>query len=230
MIIPPIAIVGPSGTGKSYALRNLDPASTVIFCPERKALPFKTKFQHLVFPDPNSGNGYHNDSMSTITKAFESPKIKTVVIDSATKHFELLLKKSDEIHKGYDVYKWYNKQIYLFLELLKTVPDKYVFILAIDEIVEVLGSAGSKLYSMRRIKVGGKEWEGSVEKEFTIVLYTDFRLNDKGESQYRLRTNTDGVCSAKSPPGMFDQFIDNDAAIIIEKMNAYYGFEPNILV
>jgi hypothetical protein len=36
-----ILVVGESGTGKSRALLNLDPATTVILSPNRKDLPFK---------------------------------------------------------------------------------------------------------------------------------------------------------------------------------------------
>ena len=38
---PNIFIVGPSGTGKSSSLRNLNPATSIILNTEQKALPFR---------------------------------------------------------------------------------------------------------------------------------------------------------------------------------------------
>ena len=44
-----------------------------------------------------------------------------------------------------------------------------------------------------------KEWEGMVEKEFTIVTYADVKMKDE-KREYYLKLNTDGKDSAKCPP------------------------------
>jgi hypothetical protein len=55
-----------------------------------------------------------------------------------------------------------------------------------------------------------KEWEGMIEKEFTIVNYADMRIKD-GKKEYLLKLSTDGKDSAKTPPiFMSSETIVND--------------------
>ena len=45
---------------------------------------------------------------------------------------------------------------------------------------------------------------------------------DDGKMQYKLLTNSDGTCIAKTSFGMFDEMeIDNDLAEIIKVIDAY---------
>ena len=46
-----------------------------------------------------------------------------------------------------------------------------------------------------------KEWEGLVEKEFTVVLYADNKFNEKGLPEYFLNAVQEGT-SAKCPPDL----------------------------
>ncbi len=93
----------------------------------------------------------------------------------------------------------------------------------IDEFVDAMSPSGSRTTARRASVVSGKEWEGKVEKEFLIVFFTDVRRNDKNKMEYKFLNNSDGICSAKSPMGMFnDQFIDNDLQSVITKIQEYY--------
>ena len=40
----PVLIIGDSGVGKTYAIKNLDPEKTGIFLCEKSRLPFRKKF------------------------------------------------------------------------------------------------------------------------------------------------------------------------------------------
>ena len=65
-----------------------------------------------------------------------------------------------------------------------------------------------------------KEWEGFIEKEFTIVLYTDRKLNDqkKVEAWFDLALENS---SAKCPPDIFGEDvtkIPNDCAFVQQKI------------
>jgi len=73
--------------------------------------------------------------------------------------------------------------------------------------------------------VQGKVHEGAIEKEFLMVLFTEVRKNEKTEEmEYFFQTNTDGVTSAKTPMGMFDeQLIPNDIVTVLEKAEEYYA-------
>lgn len=67
-----------------------------------------------------------------------------------------------------------------------------------------------------------KEWEGVVEKEFTMVLYTE----DKWKSdtpEYFFRLAGEGS-SAKCPPDMFENSplkIPNDAKLVLDAILKY---------
>lgn len=56
-----------------------------------------------------------------------------------------------------------------------------------------------------------------------IVLYTD--MNERKEDKsvnYRFLTNSDGICSAKSPKGMIPMYISNDVLEVIKACEKYY--------
>jgi hypothetical protein len=57
-----------------------------------------------------------------------------------------------------------------------------------------------------------------------MVLFTEVRKNEKTEEmEYFFQTNTDGVTSAKTPMGMFDeQLIPNDIVTVLKKAEEYY--------
>jgi len=57
-----------------------------------------------------------------------------------------------------------------------------------------------------------------IEKEFTIVLYADVKVQDK-KREYYLKLNTDGKDSAKCPPAFIMEgyeSIPNDSNIFLQ--------------
>ena len=77
----------------------------------------------------------------------------------------------------------------------------------------------------RKIKTIGKLVDNSLTMEglFTIVLFTDTSRNDDGTINYRFQTNNDGTCTAKSPEGMFFEYIENDLGLVAKAVDEYYG-------
>ena len=73
----------------------------------------------------------------------------------------------------------------------------------------------------KRILVKGKEWKGLIEREFTVVHYTDMKLID-GKRVYTITLNSDGKSSAKTPP-MFltegEEEIENDYQLFVNRVN-----------
>lgn len=70
-----------------------------------------------------------------------------------------------------------------------------------------------------------KEWEGLIEKEFTIVLYADRNKDDKGKVQAWLDLNLD-ASSSKCPPDIFGENvnrIENDYQFMIETIQKFAG-------
>ena len=73
-------------------------------------------------------------------------------------------------------------------------------------------------------KTKGKEWKGSISKEFALVLYTHLKENDEGEvTDYLFDTKPSKHHTGKSPDGMFtNRYIENDVTLITKAIDAYY--------
>lgn len=215
---PNIIIVGPSGSGKSSSMRNLDPKSTAVINTERKQLPFKNANDFMNVP-VKSVSEFH----SALDKAMESDKIKTIVIESFTSLIEIIYREAEIRYKGFDIWGYYNKEIGRILDKSKN-SDKYVIFTAIDGVYD-----GDNGVEERFVAIDGNRWKKRVEKEFVICLFTDTKATDEGV-QYRFRTNTTGRDSAKSPMGMFlDLHIDNDLKQVIDACRTYYS-EPQTAI
>ena len=215
---PNIIIVGPSGSGKSSSMRNLDPKSTAVINTERKQLPFKNANDFMNVP-VKSVSEFH----SALDKAMGSDKIKTIVIESFTSLIEIIYREAEIRYKGFDIWGYYNKEIGRILDKSKN-SNKYVVFTAIDGVYD-----GDNGVEERYVAIDGNRWKKRVEKEFVICLFTDTKATDEGV-EYRFRTNTTGRDSAKSPMGMFlDLHIDNDLRKVISACKNYYS-EPQTAI
>jgi len=217
MYKPLIAIVGHSGSGKSTSLRNLDPKTTYILDLERKGFPFRNASRFNIIPVENA-----NAFPRMLEKVLKEDDCETVVVESFTKYVEQVNTLATNSFKGYDIWSFYNRTIRNMLDSIKNDKATIIFT-AVDDIVKIPQITGGES-SHRRVKVQGKVHEGAVEKEFLMVLFTEVRKNEKTEEmEYFFQTNTDGVTSAKTPMGMFDeQLIPNDIVEVLEKVEEYY--------
>ena len=215
---PNIIIVGPSGSGKSSSMRNLDPKSTAVINTERKQLPFKNANEFMNAP-VKTVSEFH----STLDKAMKNDDIKIIVIESFTSLIEIIFREADIRYKGFDVWSYYNKEIDRILDKSKN-SDKYVVFTAIDGVYD-----GDNGVEERYVAVDGNRWKKRVEKEFVLCLFTDIITTEEGV-EYRFRTNTTGRDSAKSPMGMFiDLHIDNCLDKVIRGCSVYYS-EPQTAI
>ena len=219
---PNIFICGSSGTGKSTSMRNLDPARTIVLNTEQKALPFKKarKFKKQLQVDSlakfRAGFG----------KALEAD-CDVIVIDSFTSLTEYVYKDivrsvekvGDNVMAAWAAYK---DTLHDILIQAKTA-NKYVIFLGIDDVMQ-----DDKNRLIRTAAVQGS-LKGKIEKEFTVVLWCKVVEADPatGDStQYVFCTNSDGSNKAKSPMEMWsEQYIDNDLAAVIERIEQYYTEE-----
>lgn len=229
IVLPNIAIVGPSGSGKTSCLRNLNPETTAILNIERKQLPFRDakRFKYNIMCQSAA-----DVTTQLLMGVGMDSAIETVVIESFQTYDEFVLAQCRQNQKGYDIYSGHNKSIRDFINTTKNLGEprskgaKFVVFICLDEIVNIaLPNGGNR--SVRRIKVEGKELTGTIEKEFTIVLFTEaVEVNIGGSSriEYKFQTNTDGITSAKTPMGMFsERYIENDLNKVIQEIKKYYG-------
>lgn len=204
-----VLLVSQSGKGKTYSFRNMNPDTTGFVNVENKPLPFKNNFKFHARPLNTS------QTKVSLKEYAENSAIDCIVIDSLSAYLDMLLAEARATNKGFDVWNKYNEEVGKFFNYLKSIP-KEVFISAHYEWIQDEGGARE-----RRIKTKGKEWEGVIEKEFTIVLYADRKIDTntkRVEAWFDLALDNS---SSKCPPDLFgeDVFkIPNDSKIIFDKI------------
>lgn len=210
-----IAVVGPSGTGKSTSLRNLPVENTAIADVERKGMPFRTKHEPF---SPNRVQEFKD----WFGKQIKNPAIQIVVIDSMTALVDMLQTECEMSYKGFDIWKYYNDGIGELCRLFKT-SGKCVVITALDEIVQMPDTMGN-MTTQRRIYVQGKEWANKgIESECLAVWYSHGkRSKDSGKVEYLFGTQTDGITKAKTPQfwGLNDPEPNDLHAVLMKAVKA----------
>lgn len=205
-----VLLVGSSGKGKTYSFRNMNPNTTGFINVENKPLPFKNSFKF------HKRINTFNEVLETIREYAQNPEITSIVIDSFSAYMDLVLTESRKIKKGFEVWNMYAEEITKFNTYIKKC-EKEVYVTAHYEILGVEGNME------KRVKVKGKEWEGTVEKDYTVVLYSDNKFNDKGKPEYFYQLTGEGL-SAKCPPAIFGDDIikiDNDVEMIDTKIKEF---------
>lgn len=200
-------IISPSGQGKTYGFRNLSETKTGFINAESKPLPFPKAFKYHARPKKWAG----------INKAFDdfalNPEIDLIVLESFSAAFEMWIEECRTNYSGWDIWNAYNKGVGELLAKIKKA-EKEVVITGHYEILNVEGSPE------KRLKVKGKEWEGIIEKEFTIVMYSEIKYKSGKPDQYLYKLAGEG-CSAKVPPAIFGEAvydIPNDYKMVHDKI------------
>lgn len=209
-----VLLVGASGRGKTYSFRNMDRNKTGFINVENKPLPFKGTFKHML------GVTKSSDVLTFIASACNHPEIDCIVIDSFSAYIDMLMLEARATKVGWDIMNHYNENIGKFNDAVKKA-NKEVFVTAHYEIItdEVAN------LKERRTKTKGKEWEGVIEKDYTIVLFAEAKVEFGEEKPKHFFTlYNDGTSSAKTPPGIFDEGltkIDNDCNLVLQKIREF---------
>ena len=212
-----VGIISPSGKGKTYAFRNMSPKTTAFINVENKPLPFLNQFVHYETPSK------WGEVLNLMNKYSKEPGIDCVIIDSVSAFMDMVLLDCRRLYKNYDIWSKYNEYLAQFLDYMKRIK-KDAFITGHWEVLNVEGAA------QRRIKVKGKEWEGLVEKEFTMIIYAGSKAVTDADMppNYFFKLIPADVDSLKVPPGMLKLLggkstIPNDAKVILDAIREFTG-------
>lgn len=198
-----VMVLGESGTGKSFSIRNMDPATTSIINVNRKILPFRTKFRMKGTDDYNE-----------ITGLLKSSQAKSIIIDDSQ-----YLLANEFMRRGKEV--GFNKFTDIatnFWSLVNTITD-----LPNDKIVYFLHHLERDAEGHEKCKTIGKllDEKITVEGLFTIVLKTVVM-----DRNFYFATVNSGHDTVKTPYEMFaEPLIPNDLRLVDDGIRAFYGLE-----
>ena len=222
-----IAIVGESGTGKSTSLRNLNPETTFIISTTGKPLPFrawKKKYIPIKIEGKNvSGNYYVSSKWDQILKILQiidkmMPHIKQVIIDDFqyVLSYEFVDRATEVGYTKFSELAQHAMEILRYSEKMRE-DCKMIFLTHSENV-------GDNVNPKYVIKTVGKLLSEKVTLEglFTYIFFTKVNEGDSGRMEYKLITNNDGSCVAKTSLGMFEDLEkDNDLDEIIKVIDAY---------
>lgn len=212
-----IQILGDSGTGKTYSLRNLDPKKVLYINCDRKSLPFRG--WKKLYNRANK-NYFETSNIKEIKQllahADKNKAIEVVVIDTIN-----TIMSDKEMNNrnmsGFDKWMDYAGDIY----------DLYGSLGKLRDNLKILFIGHTEYYNdnhktKRRLKTGGaKLTKLNIEGLLTYTLYTE--VERKGnKNHYYFLTQSDGTTTARSPHDCFAGYkIDNDLAEVIKAIDKF---------
>jgi hypothetical protein len=211
-----VLVIGQSGSGKSTSLRNLDPKTTFIINVLDKPLPFRAFKKNY---NSASKNYYTTNDWAKVVNCIERVNkeredITTLVIDDwqYILAYEFMRRVSE---KGFDKFSELANHGWSTINAcLGTRPSLTNFILAHSDVDSTGRSKCKTIGKMLDEKI-------TIEGLFTTVLHS--RVVD---GDYMFQTQYDGEFLAKSPMGMFEEFlIPNDLLAVKGAVENYFNDE-----
>ena len=201
----PVLVLGESGSGKSYSIKNMDADSVGIFAVEKGLLPFKNKGFKVA----------KNSTYGMIMGALQNPQLKRYVIDDSQYLMvnEFFDRAKDTGYQKYtDIGLHFRNLVHHINQNL--ADDVIVYFLHHTELDSNTGKT--------KAKTVGKMLDNYLTLEgcFNIVL----QAVAEGKDHYFI-TQSDGSNTAKSPEEMFADKISNDLAYVDKTIREYYGFD-----
>ena len=208
-----VAVMGESGSGKTTAMRNLDPASTYYIDADRKGLSWKG-WRSQYNKDNRNYTSVDDPRvvLSLLANVNEkAPHIKTFVIDTMNGLMVAEeMRRSKE--KGYD--KWTDIATFVWditIEALTCRDD-----LAVVCLFHSQTDRDDNGNIWTRIKTSGRKLDKiTLESKFTTVLL----CRSEGEKHYF--ETAANFSTAKSPMGALPAEMENDIVPVIEALREY---------
>ena len=211
----PVLIIGRSGSGKTYSLKNFKPEEVGVISVEKGRLPFKSDIKVVMVPRSFDGQEQQQSyatlnaaKYAWIMRAIKSAKAKSIVIDDSQ-----YLLSNELFDRAYEKgYEKYTQMAVNFRNLIHFIND-----LEDDEkIVYFLHHSELDGDGREKVKTVGKMLDEklTVEGCFDIVLFCQ---------DHKFFTQANGQSTAKSPEDMFELEIPNDLKMVDSTIREYYG-------
>ena len=199
-----VYILGRSGTGKSFSMRNFEKGKIGVINVQGKILPFKGSGKLDILNT--------DDSMEIVRGIKEmSKKYSTIVVDD----FQYVMANEfmrRATERGYDKFTEIARHAWDIADCVRMLPS--------DVIVYIMCHTDSDQDGFEKLKTIGKLLDEKIVLEgmSTIVLKTAV-----SDGQYMFLTQNNGKDTVKSPSGMFPSYaIDNDLKYVDQKIRSYY--------
>lgn len=223
----PILVLGFSGSGKSRAIKTLNPEETFLINCGKKPLPFKNSglSYTIINSETNpSGNMITTKSYKKIHDAIdiinkEKTQITNVIIDDTHELIiDEFMRKHSTIGKSTDVFSLYNGLADHFYQLIEHAKDLrdglFIYFLHHAEQLENGRIQPKTIGRLLNEKI-------DIPSKFTIVLYAVREVD-----QNFFLTQNDGTHPAKSPEEMFPSIkIENDLQAVRDAATIYFSGE-----
>ena len=210
----PVLIMGRSGSGKTYSLKNFQPGEIGIISVEKGRLPFRSGLKPIRIPkyedsaDINTYAQANAAKYAWIERMIQKAQAKSIAIDDSQYLMaNELFDRSGE--KGYDKFTDIAKNFRNLIHYVNELEDD-------NKIVYFLHHTETDSDNREKCKTIGKMLDEKlcVEGCFDIVIYCQ---------DHEFYTQGNGMSSAKSPEGMFEQKIPNDLKAVDAAIREYYG-------
>lgn len=209
----PILVIGKSGSGKSFSLRNMQEDKYGLINVMGKMLPFKgnKKFVRTF--------NYDELKKTLLTWAtHKTHRVDTIVIDDAGYLLtNALMTASASKVSGNNIFGYYREMAENFYELINFVT----FQLPEDVIVPIIMHEDVDEFGFIKPKTVGRmlDEKADIPGMFTIVLRAV-----KSSAGHQFQTKTDGMTVVKTPHGMFgEDTIPNDMEFVVRRVREFYA-------
>lgn len=210
----PVLIIGRSGSGKTYSIKNFAPDEVGVISVEKGRLPFKSDIKTVKVPkDPTNGEARDAAQVSGakyiwIERMIKGAKAKSVVVDDS--QYLLVNELFDRCYeKGYDKFVSMAQKFRDLIHFVNDLEEE-------DKIVYFLHHSELDTDGREKVKTIGKMLDEklTVEGCFDIVIYCQ---------DHKFFTQANGQSTAKTPEGMFELEIPNDLKAVDAAIREYYG-------
>lgn len=209
----PVLVMGRSGSGKTYSIKNFTADEVGVISVEKGRLPFRSgiKVVKVQVKDRESVKDYatlNRARYAWIMDAIRTAKCKSIVIDDS--QYLLVNELFDRAaEKGYDKYTQMAANFRNLIHFINELPED-------DKIVYFLHHTELDADGREKVKTIGKMLDEklTVEGCFDIVLFCQ---------DHKFYTQANGQSTAKSPEGLFDLEMPNDLKAVDSAIRSYWN-------